>query len=369
FFIGLLRIFAGIFEPLALLQMGLSLLSFFLFLRLYKLIYKKNSLPLWMLAFLFLYPAQFIYSNLIMAEILFQFLLMLSLYTFMKGWENSDGKYFIVHALALAAALLCKPVMYLLIPIHFLSFLYLGSKRKSILIVISGLIPLLILGTYTYRNYQLTDYVHVSSVQNINLIQYPVAYVLEREIGKDAADAKIDDIHEKGRAEGSFAAEQTYWAREIKEILLRYPLTYVGLHAKGMFNFFLDPGRFDLYHVFEISNSEGLMAIFGKKGYKGIFSYLSRQPIFLLICLGGIFLLNMIKLLAFLYMMFQKKTAAYQKWAIVLLVGYLAGVTGVMGASRFAVPVYFMLLLCLPPLMDKAHILISKLGPNKRKAY
>ena len=58
-----------------LLQNLCSLLAFGLFLKIYQLLYPDKELSFLFVIFLFLYPAQFIYANLIMSESLFQLLL------------------------------------------------------------------------------------------------------------------------------------------------------------------------------------------------------------------------------------------------------------------------------------------------------
>lgn len=338
-----------------LLQNLCSLLAFGLFLKIHQLLYPDKELSYLFVIFLFLYPAQFIYANLIMSESLFQLLLCLSLYYLIKGEKEDSKRDFLLHAICLAAALLTKPVLYLLIPIHALYFLFRGFQKEKRYFFLVALLPIFVLFSYSWRNYVQTDYLHVSSVQNINLLQYPVTYVLSQEMGVAKADSLIDHYHLEARSKGSFKEEQEYWAEKSKEVLLEYPLTFLKLHVRGMFNFFLDPGRFDVYNFFGIKagEGEGLMATFGKEGYSGIWSYLSRQPLGILVLLLSVLILNGIKFLGFLAFPFDKGIPRRYRSYIWVAVLYIAGVTGSMGASRFAMPVFFFLLLMLEPFLHK----------------
>ncbi|MEL6257299.1 MAG: hypothetical protein AAFR87_35215, partial [Bacteroidota bacterium] len=114
-----------------LLQNLCSLLSFGLFIRIFQLLYPEKELPKLIFIFLFLYPAQFIYANLIMSESLFQLLLMGSLFFLIRGEKGNSIRDFVLHALCLSAALLTKPVLYLFIPIHALYFLYRGLRKRQ----------------------------------------------------------------------------------------------------------------------------------------------------------------------------------------------------------------------------------------------
>jgi len=337
------------------LQNLISLLTFGLFLRIYQLLYPEKQLSIFLFVFLLFYPAQFIYANLVMSESLFQLLLTASIYFVIKGEKDKNEKDFILHALCLSAALLTKPVLYLLIPFHALYFLFRGFGERKRSFFITALIPFFVLFSYSWRNYAQTDYLHVSSVQNINLLQYPVTYVISQEMETAKADSLIDHFHIEARKKESFSEEQKYWSETSREVLATYPGTFLKLHLRGMLNFFLDPGRFDVYHFFgvEEAEGEGLMATFGKEGYGGIWSYLSRQPIGILLLLLGVLLLNGIKFLAFLSFPFQKNIPRLYRLYIWVPVLYIAGVTGVMGASRFAMPVFFLLVLMLLPLLEK----------------
>lgn len=345
------------------LQNLLSLLSIGLFLKIYQLLYPDKNISYLLIACLFFYPAQYIYANLIMSESLFQLLLTASLFYLLKGEKEDSKKYFLLHACCLTAALLTKPVLYLLIPVHALYFLFRGVRKGKSYFFLTALIPLIVLFSYSWRNYLQTDYLHVSSVQNINLLQYPVTYILSQEMEVEKADSLIDHFHVEARKKESFKEEQKYWSEKNREVLLRYPGTFIKLQVRGMLNFFLDPGRFDVYHFFGIKASagEGLMATFGKDGYRGIWNYLARQPLGILFLLFGVLLLNGIKFLGLLAFPFQKEIPLRSRLYIWLPVIYLAAVTGVMGASRFALPIFFFLLLMLVPFIEKLHSLYLKI--------
>lgn len=335
---------------IAVLQMFLSLLSFGVFLKTYRLLYAKNAPPFWILFFLIFYPAQYIYANLIMAETLFQFFLMLAVYFLLHGMENGKKKDYFGFSLCLSLAVLTKPVLYLLIPVSAIGFLIWTIHSRKWIFIAYGIIPLIVLALYVQRNQSITNYLHVSSVENINLLQYPVTYILAREYEPEQADQIVDDILLTARAKASFKEEQIYLRSRCMDIITEYPMTFIALQVRGMLNFFLDPGRFDVYHFFSIESSggQGLMATFGKEGYAGVWKYLKHQPLSILGVLGIALILNLLKFLAFLLFLFNRSVKKEQRLILMLIILYIAGVTGVMGASRFAMPCFYLLLLMLP---------------------
>jgi len=349
-FLAIISLFSESHVLTTIVQMGFSFLAFFLFLKIYSLVYSQKEPPLYLLAFLICYPAQYIYTNLVMAESLFQVLIMGSIYFLLRGVKEESWKLYLLHSLLLLVAVLTKPVLYLLIPLHGLTFMFFAWKKKKSSYMLAAFVPLLVLILYVHRNYQKTGYVHVSSVENINLIHYPVSYIMAREYEPMEADQKVDKILREARAKSTFKEEQEFLRKSSFEVIGKHPLLYIQLHLRGMLNFFLDPGRFDIYHFFSIKTeaSQGLMATFGKEGYSGIWNYLKKQPLLLLALMGAVLLLNLIKFIAFCSFPFYTEIDPRYKWVIIGCVIYLAGITGVMGASRFAMPVFFLLLLSLP---------------------
>lgn len=119
----------------AILQMACSLLSFFLFCKIFSLLYPGKILPRWLLVFLSLYPAQYIYTNLIMAESLFQLFLMAGVYFFLLGIAGKRWKPYLWYSIFLVFAILTKPVLYLIVPLHlvYVGYSFWKTKRISFL--------------------------------------------------------------------------------------------------------------------------------------------------------------------------------------------------------------------------------------------
>ncbi|MEL7534532.1 MAG: hypothetical protein AAFN10_24715, partial [Bacteroidota bacterium] len=143
-----------------------------------------------------------------------------------------------------------------------------------------------------------------------------------------------------------YGESQRYLQAACFEVINQHKGDYIFFHLKGMFNFFIDPGRFDLYHFFgwETVGGEGLQIAFSRGGYGGVLNYLADQPLGRLIFLLLIALANAFKLLCLLIFPFLKKIPLWDRILIVGMILYIAGLTGVSGASRFAVPLFPLLL-------------------------
>jgi len=92
-----------------------------------------------LLALLVLYPAQFIYSNMVMTEILFQFVLMLAAFRLYRYIQTEIINLLWLYQLLLIIAILIKPVMYLFIVPNVILFIVLYYRSRQRLVLISTL--------------------------------------------------------------------------------------------------------------------------------------------------------------------------------------------------------------------------------------
>lgn len=322
-----------------------NLLSFFNFWLIFKLLKPtqliQNQYIYLLLAILF-FPAQALYANLIMAEILLQTLLVLFFYAAIQFIRSKHFKHFALVALWLSLAILTKPVMQFFALIYLAGAIYFTFKEKQKKLLIAGILPLFVILAFSYRNYIQTGYFHFSSIKEINLLHYNMAFFLQKQHGLAYADSVEKAIETQAGLQPTFRKQQEYINQACTRILTKNLWPYLQFHLKGVVHFFLDPGRFDLYTFLNLQsqNAEGLLTIFSSKGYAGVINYLRTQPILILFYLVLIFIFNAIRLVFFIRSCFLNTFSIGVRLLCLLLVCYIAFLTGPLGASRFLVPVF-----------------------------
>lgn len=343
----LMLIFTGALEGhyllVGLAQMIMSLLSIYLTLRvIHELGLPQRSLFV-SLFFVLLYPAQIIYANLLMTEMLLQVLITVMTLALLKAFRLKIDAYLWIACAAFCLSLLTKPVMYLY-TLPFIGIMaYMAWQQKRSWILGLGLIPICLVIGYSQWNGLRTGYVHVSSIQQINLLQYNAFTLLNQTVGPQQADSIVMSIRAASLAQGDFAAAQQYTQAQSIDIILQNMPTYLRIQVQGMFNFFVDPGRFDVYHFFGLQSTgagPGLLKAFREGGYQGIWTYLQHQPIGWVLLLLSVAAVNTFKLLCLGIFVFSSLFPWQKRWLVLLPILYLAGVSGPIGTSRFAVPIF-----------------------------
>lgn len=320
-------------------QSLLSLINIFILIKLAEKFNVNNYLLVLLL--LIFTPSQFIYANLIMCEILFQTFLILMFFFFVLYFDNEDFKYLVFYNVFLILALLTKPVLYLFIIPNFFFLIYLTFKKKEVKFMLTGIVPIAFVLIYCGWNYQRTGYFNYSSIQKINLLNYNAYYFLMNSKGEKFANKTIEEIGEEAGKLSSYKEKSQYVKQQTLNILIKEnALKYSIFHLKGGINFLVDPGRFDLQNYFGFKNSEtkGMLYYYSKYGYRGVFSYLKEQSLFLVLTLIIILLFNLLKFLGLVFFFANKKVKVELRILIFILVGYIVLATGPSGASRFAMP-------------------------------
>ena len=358
--------------PVYLLQVLISLLSILLVIRIFAVETppKKHFYPL-LLIFLLATPAQFIYASRIMAEIPFQLILVSTAWSVYRFSTTRDSIYIWLFNLFLTLGMATKPVLFplviLTIPISV--FLFFRLRKKALLTAL--LIPLLWTGFYSFRNYLRTGSAQYSSIQTANLVNYNLRYFLMSSRGSEDAAKTVDSLYaaclpepagtrnslhpagvpEAGEKIGSHNAASSPGAayRQMnrclsngaREIILDRPVRYALFHLKGSIRYFLDPGRFDIVSFFGIAEpgSTGFLRALNRDGFRGALRVLEQQGWWLIIALGLIALFKVLKLTGFLIFLCRKQENPWLRIFLLVLVGYLALVTGPLGASRFLLPI------------------------------
>ena len=289
------------------------------------------------------YPAQLIYANVLMSEMLLQTCVVLLWLSAVAAWETQQMRYLLAVAATATAAMLVKPVFYPFSIVVLLLGCWVAWRWRRLPVAVVAALPLVVALLYQGWNYQRTGLFHFSSIATINLLHYNTEGVLRRTEGAIVADQFIDMVEaEAHRQYATFAQQQQHVRARSLAALWKYPVTYARIHVTGMVNCFLDPGRFDLVHFFKLPGQQGrgLLGQYTAYGYKGIVRYVWRLPLGLLSALLLVAIGNVVRLLAFGFFLFQKQYPLFVRLSIAGILLYVAFLTGPLGAARFAVPVF-----------------------------
>jgi hypothetical protein len=183
------------------------------------------------------------------------------------------------------------------------------------------------------------------------MVNYNVYLTLAQKYSPDSANNIISNINKAATTKGTYKDFAQYIENENTRIIKENLPTYIWLETKGIFNFFTDHGRFDIYSFFSLppeENMNGLYWFYSNYGIKGVQKYISQFPIGLIIYLPIIALINIFISLCFILFLFNPKIPLEVRLSAILFVFYLAVITGPIGAARFRMPIYPILLFTLP---------------------
>lgn len=284
------------------------------------------------LALYLLYPAQIIYSQLIMAETIFQFLILLSVWALTRFLKSSSTLFIFILNIGLGAAVLCKPVLlYFWIP-SLVFHLFLYWKYRRAIILAACLVPLLASSCWSLRNYQVTGVFHFSSLAASHLKFY-IPGENKRPLLETREDF-AEDFQDTKESTLSLFSRPDYVVRKI-----RYTL-------KNLSAFFLDPGRFDLYTFLPLRDPGISSYVFLRSGGNR-HSFLRKIPVPILLFLGLLLALNLLILLLFLPFPLLPRINPYLRFFVCLLILYNGAVVSAaaIGASRYRLAIEPLLLL------------------------
>ena len=297
------------------------------------------------LALILTFPAQIIYANGIMSETFLQSALLALVAAVAAFYRTDKLIYWLGAAVAVTLALLLKPVCCLLAVGLGLGGMVLSWQRRRWLLLLIGLLPLGVMGTYMAWNQQRTGYFHFSSIAEINLLHYNAAGVVQQLEGPVAEESWVAKVLREADAQDSFAARQRLVRQKATAVLLAHPGTYTRQHLLGMGAFFLDPGRFDISAFLGLAPLAG-GGLLAQVRAGGVRQAIGQLPLGLLASLLIVLLANIIRLLLAVrgFRRFGWRTEPAGWWMAVGLLVSLAVLTGPLGAARFLMPAWPLLL-------------------------
>ncbi len=315
-----------------------------------KKIADRKHLDRAMMACVLFYPAQMIHANFVMTEILFQSFL-LGLFFAVNGFVKQPGwKQSGVISLLLSLCLLTKPIS-LFLPVIVLVFMIRGivKHKQKWLLATPLFLAFITFHCICKQNEHATGYYHYSSIKSINQLKYNARYTLINAKGEAYADSVIAETMQQANACENYGDRLKLMDAKASEIIFEYPAAFAKLYIKGVVAFFLDPGRFDMYHFFAIEENGtiGLMHEIQTHGPDAMMNYLKQAPVFVLLLLLLNFCWNIGVVLAFGYFLMRKMIYPEYKILVFVFVFYIAAATGPVGVSRYRVPIYPLLMIAV----------------------
>ncbi len=332
-----------------LIQNMLSFYNCILALWLFEVITEKKISSIKLLWPMLFFASQFIYANMIMSEVLFQTSWILATYFAIKFLKDFKPIHLIFHQVSITAALLIKPIAYAFPILSTLGLIILVMQKKIPSKIIStALIPLSGIVIILCVNYYHTSVVEFSSIQRKLMINYNIPQLLSKKMDDKSAIAKVDSVQQLAGTL-SYPDQTKFIDQQCLHFIAQSPITYLSLHLKGVFRFFLDHGRWDLYTFFTGVNLDQntittLQKSFDSGGISSATSYIISFPKAIVAYLLLVFIMNLLLFIYFMRFLFNKYISKSIRIALALMVFYLAILTGPTGSARFRVPIYPILL-------------------------
>lgn len=326
-----------------------NLLSCFVLIFLLKIL--KKHYPdfnlLLLIPFLIFFPAQMIYSNFIMAEILFQALICTGFF-FLLHAEKKVLLFFVF----ITMAAFVKPVLYLFwIPALITLFAFRKTFRLKLFHFSGAALMSAAVLLFSWFNYQRTGVFAFSSASESFLPDYVVLPVVQYAEGKENAIQAHASIQQAAQEKKNYSEYHRSLIHESMGTLKEYPLTTTVLWMKGAVLFFTDPGRWDVLafrNKKPEEHQEGFFHLLKSQGINKAFNHLVNQGIGLTVFTLTGMLINGLLFFCFLIFLNDKRYPFLFRLMAGMIVFYLALMTGPIGSARYRVSVFPVLLIALP---------------------
>ncbi|MBD3320872.1 MAG: hypothetical protein GF350_07245 [Chitinivibrionales bacterium] len=341
-FIAIIKRFTSSHLWIILFQNILSIFNIFLALKTIAIVFHSAKPYLLMFALIVLFPSQLIYTNMIMSEILFQTWLICMVFFWVLYVYKGGQKFLVLYTFSLIAGMLTKPVLFPFTVVNMIFMIILSVRKRSWSPLLWACSAIACVVIYSGWNARRTGYFHFSSITTFNSLNTNCYYLLRSSEGPARARKFVDSIFAQSDSIANFEKRQRFISQAAFEQAKKHLPHLMVMSAKGVLNFFIDPGRYDLYALFGKRNddSTSIMMAYTKYGYKGIWNALMQQPKFLLLILLLTATANVIKLGLLLLFPFNKAVLPPIRIMIMIIISYIVLITGMLGGARFAMPLF-----------------------------
>jgi hypothetical protein len=311
--------------------------------------YKKKYDWLFLL-FAILYPAQFMFANIVYPDILLQTFMLIYFRHFVLMFYDKKWKHTLWMSFALIAGALVKPILYPFAVVHFIILCITAYREKIKLskVLVVTLLPVSVFILYDVWNYSRTGKFHFSSIEAVNSEYNCMEYQCHT-IGIIKSRQLYDETQSYIATIPSFKKRYDTSIQIAKDFIKPRFLSYCWFHLVNSTRVFIDPGKNEVdffmgWSYLSIRNSlqdvnKGFYARLKNKGWRGIIDYIfvnddPAMPVLMLILFA-----NCIRLIGFCIFIFNKKIPLPIRSFILSLVLYFSIVVGPVVNTHYFLPV------------------------------
>lgn len=296
--------------------------------------------------YLVLYPAHFVYANTIMSDTIFEVLTFALFYQTYRFYQSPNLKKALLIGLIIALSLLTKPVSILIGLLVCLVLLFVKNYNK-IYIAYALILPLIAYLSVGFAVKKEIGYFQFTSMKSFVAVRCLVKYSASNAYGADYADSLCTATANGADAQISIAKRFDYLDSSCNTFLANNKLAFLKVYTKGCITFLFDPGRYDLYKLFNANddNALGMYQTLQQFGIKAMLKFLFGLNFFGLITLAFLAIWNIIVVIVFILFLLKSNYSIILKILIAVFVFYFLLTTGVLGVSRYRIHIFPMLLM------------------------
>jgi hypothetical protein len=294
---------------------------------------------------LIFYPAHFVYTNTIMSDSIFEAMVFALFYqTYYCFQKPSFGKIMVI-SFVIAISMITKPVSILIGLLVCLVLLF-APKYPKIYLAPVIILPLLAYFSFGYAVKKETGYFQFTSMKSFVAVRCLVKYSAANAYGANYSDSLCAAIVQNADAQPSLADRFNYIDSSCNQFLLHHKMAFFKTYLKGCLTFIFDPGRYDLYKLFNANNDQalGMYQTLQQFGIKAMLKFLFGLNFFGLLCLAILAIWNTLVAIVFVLFFIKSKYEFFLKLLIAMFVLYFLFTTGVLGVSRYRVHIFPILL-------------------------
>lgn len=307
-----------------------------------------------LIAFVMIYPAQFIHANTIAPDLLLQTAVLVYFRHFILLVRRKEWRQGLWMSCALIAGMMLKPVLYPFAYIHIFVLIGMASyvNRGLMKPFIAGLLPIFVVLLYSFWNYSRTGTTHYSSNQSLNAVSYYYYYFAKKE-GLPKAQAFLQQERAEMNSYENFSDRYKYANQRGVALLKDNFWPYMTYHIQRSIRMFVDPGKgdFDMFTnratlggLYSGTQGAGFYAAIKDDGMDGFERYMEQNPTVFLAFI--VLLFNAFKIIGLFLYLFHRRTNKYIKLLVVLLLGYFAITTGPIANTRYFMPISLIVIGC-----------------------
>jgi len=317
------------------LDVGVLIITYFIA----KEIFKSKAVPL-VAAFLYSisFPSAY-YSIRFLGETVFTFIFALAILIFIRGLKKNKPGCFALTGFFVGVANLIRPISLYFPPVLFLVLLFSDSrsilKLRNMLIIL--MLFLITLSPWQFRNLKVYGHYGLTSNQGGNLCNANIAVAKARieNIGRQEAYNRLIGDSLEGVTDPF--EESKILQRIALSYLSKHPLEYTKYHLEGIIKMFLGTTRSGVSDLFGVKVeapastddlSENARKITGnlRNELPTLILFTKQMLEYLFVIIG-------------LTMMMRSKDEKLYLLLLIMIILYFANVTGIVGYSRFRVPI------------------------------